>query len=295
MNQFKTFLLMLVLTGIFILVGTAIGGRSGAIYAFIFAALMNFFAYWFSDKIVLRMYGARQVTQGEVPELYQMVGELVNKASLPMPKVYIIENDTPNAFATGRNPEHAAVAVTSGILRILSKEELMGVIGHELSHIQHRDILISTIAATIAGAISMLSSMARWGAIFGGGRSDDDEGGGGGNFLFVLLFTMVASIAAMLIQMAISRSREYLADEGGAHLSHPEGGAHLSHPLSLGKALGKLEIAAQRIPMEANPSTAHMFIVNPLRGGGVLSLFSTHPPIEERIARLEEMARTGRF
>jgi len=286
MNQFKTFILMLVLTGIFILVGTAIGGRSGAIYAFIFAALMNFFAYWFSDKIVLRMYGARQVTQGEVPELYQMVGELVNKASLPMPKVYIIENDTPNAFATGRNPEHAAVAVTSGILRILSKEELMGVIGHELSHIQHRDILISTIAATIAGAISMLSSMARWGAIFGGGRSDDDEGGGGGNFLFVLLFTMVASVAAILIQMAISRSREYLADEGGAHLAQP---------LSLAKALGKLEIAAQRIPMEANPSTAHMFIVNPLRRGGVLSLFSTHPPIEERIARLEEMARTGRF
>ena len=284
MNQFKTFLLMLVLTGLFILVGTALGGRNGAIYAFIFAALMNFFAYWFSDKIVLRMYGAKLVTQSEAPELYQIVAELVNKASLPMPKVYIIENDTPNAFATGRNPEHAAVAVTSGILRILSKEELMGVIGHELSHIQHRDILISSIAATIAGAISMLASMARWGAIFGFGRSDDDEGGG--NILFVLLFTMVASIAAMLIQMAISRSREYLADEGGAHLSNP---------LSLAKALGKLEVAAQRIPMDANPSTAHMFIVNPLRGGGVLSLFSTHPPIEERIARLEEMARTGRF
>jgi heat shock protein HtpX len=284
MNQFKTFLLMLVLTGLFILVGTAIGGRNGAVYAFIFAALMNFFAYWFSDKIVLRMYGAQPVSQSEAPELYQIVAELVNKASLPMPKVYIIENDTPNAFATGRNPEHAAVAVTSGILRILSKEELMGVIGHELSHIQHRDILISSIAATIAGAISMLASMARWGAIFGFGRSDDDEGGG--NILFVLLFTMVASIAAMLIQMAISRSREYLADEGGAHLSNP---------LSLAKALGKLEVAAQRIPMDANPSTAHMFIVNPLRGGGVLSLFSTHPPIEERIARLEEMARTGRF
>jgi heat shock protein HtpX len=285
MNQFKTFFLMLVLTGLFILVGTAIGGRSGAVYAFIFAALMNFIMYWFSDKIVLRMYGAKQVSQGEAPELYQIVGELVNKASLPMPKVYIIENDTPNAFATGRNPEHAAVAVTSGILGILSKEELMGVIGHELSHIQHRDILISTIAATIAGAISMLASMARWGAIFGVGRSDDDEGGGG-NILFVLLFTMVASISAMLIQMAISRSREYMADEGGAHLSHP---------LSLAKALGKLEVAAQRIPMDANPSTAHMFIVNPLRGGGVLSLFSTHPPIEERIAKLEEMARTGRF
>jgi heat shock protein HtpX len=276
---------MLVLTALFILVGSAIGGKSGAIYAFVFAALMNFFAYWFSDKIVLRMYGAQEVSQSEAPELYQVVGELTNKVSLPMPKVYIIENDTPNAFATGRNPEHAAVAVTTGILRILSKEELMGVIGHELSHIQHRDILISTMAATIAGAISMLASIARWGAIFGGGRSDNEEGGGG-NILFVLLFTMVASIAAMLIQMAISRSREYLADEGGAHLSHP---------LSLAKALGKLDMAARRIPMKANPSTAHMFIVNPLRGGGVLSLFSTHPPIEERIARLEEMARTGKF
>ena len=277
---------MLVLTFIFILVGTAIGGRNGAVYAFIFAALMNFFAYWFSDKIVLRMYGAKEVSQGEAPELYQMVGELVNKASLPMPKVYIIENDTPNAFATGRNPEHAAVAVTSGILRILSKDELMGVIGHELSHIRHRDILISTIAATMAGAISILASMARWGAMFGGYRSDDEEGGGGGNILVVILVSIFASIAAMLIQMAISRSREYLADEGGAHLAHP---------LSLARALGKLEVASQRVPMEANPSTAHLFIVNPLRGGGVLSLFSTHPPIEERIARLEEMARTGRF
>lgn len=277
---------MLVLTFLFILVGTAIGGRNGAVYAFIFAALMNFFAYWFSDKIVLRMYGAKEISQSEAPELYQMVGELVNKASLPMPRVYIIENDTPNAFATGRNPEHAAVAVTSGILRILSKEELMGVIGHELSHIRHRDILISTIAATLAGAISVLASMARWGAMFGGYRSDDEKGVGGGNILVVIIVSIFASVAAMLIQMAISRSREYLADEGGAHLAHP---------LSLAKALGKLEIAAQRIPMEANPSTAHMFIVNPLRGGGVLSLFSTHPPIEERIARLEEMARTGRF
>ena len=285
MNRFKTFFLMLILTVLFILVGTAIGGRSGAIYAFVFAGLMNFVMYWFSDKIVLRMYRAKEVTQGEAPELYQIVGELVNKAGLPMPKVYIMENETPNAFATGRNPEHAAVAVTTGILRILSKDELMGVIGHELSHIQHRDILISTIAATMAGAISMLSSMARWGAIFGGGRSDDEEGGGG-NILVVLLVSIFASIAAMLIQMAISRSREYMADEGGAHLSHP---------LSLAKALGKLDVAAQRIPMEANPSTAHMFIVNPLRGGGVLSLFSTHPPIEERIAKLEEMARTGRF
>jgi heat shock protein HtpX len=286
MNQFKTFLLMLVLTVLFILVGTAIGGKSGAIYAFVIAALMNFFSYWFSDKIVLRMYGAREVSQGEAPELYGIVAELTSKASLPMPKVYIMENDTPNAFATGRNPAHAAVAVTSGILRILSRDELMGVIGHELSHIQHRDILIGTIAATMAGAISLLASMARWGAMFGGVRSNDEEGGGGGNILVMILVSIFASIAAMLIQMAISRSREYLADEGGAHLSHP---------LSLAKALGKLEVAAQRVPMDANPSTAHMFIVNPLRGGRVLSLFSTHPPIEERIARLEEMARAGRF
>ena len=287
MNQFKTFVLMLVLTFLFILVGTALGGRSGAIYAFIFAALMNFFSYWFSDKIVLRMYGAREVSQSEAPELYGIVAELTSKASLPMPKVYIMENDTPNAFATGRNSQHAAVAVTTGILRILSRDELMGVIGHELSHISHRDILISTIAATMAGAISILATMARWGAMFGGfGRSDDEEGGGGGNFLVVILVSIFASIAAMLIQLAISRSREYLADAGGAHLSNP---------LSLAKALEKLEVASQRIPMEANPSTAHMFIVNPLRGGGVLSLFSTHPPIEERIARLEVMARTGRF
>jgi heat shock protein HtpX len=285
MNQFKTFLLMLVLTVLFILVGSAIGGRSGAMFAFVLAALMNFVAYWFSDKIVLRMYGAREVTQNEAPEVYQIVAELTNKASLPMPKVYIMEGDTPNAFATGRNPEHAAVAVTTGILRILSTEELKGVIAHELSHIRHRDILVSTIAATMAGAIAMLARMAQFGAMFGGSRSDDDEGGGG-NFLSVLIFSIIASIAAMLIQMAISRSREYLADEGGAHLSHP---------LALASALGKLETAAQRIPMKTNPSTAHLFIVNPLRGGGVLSLFSTHPPIEERIARLEEMARTGRF
>lgn len=286
MNQFKTFLLMLVLTLLFILVGSAIGGKSGVVYAFILAALMNFFAYWFSDKIVLRMYGAQQVSQSEAPELYQMVGDLANKAGMPMPKVYIMENDTPNAFATGRNPEHAAVAVTTGLMRILSKDELRGVIGHELSHIRHRDILVSTIAATLAGAIGMLARMAQWGAIFGGSRSDEEGGGGGGNFLVVLIFSIIASIAALLIQMAISRSREYMADAGGAHLSHP---------LSLAKALGKLELAAKRIPMEANPSTAHMFIVNPLRGGGILSLFSTHPPIEERIARLEEMARTGRF
>jgi heat shock protein HtpX len=286
MNNFKTFLLMLVLTALFILVGAAVGGRTGAVYAFVFAALMNFITYWFSDKIVLRMYGAQEVSQSEAPELYGIVAELTSKASLPMPKVYVMENDTPNAFATGRNPQHAAVAVTSGILRILSRDELMGVIGHELSHVQHRDILISTIAATMAGAISMLATMARWGAMFGGFRSSDEEGGRGGNILVVLFVSIFASIAAMLIQLAISRSREYLADEGGAHLSHPS---------YLAKALGKLDMAAHKIPMQANPSTAHMFIVNPLTGKGVLSLFSTHPPIEERIARLEDMARTGKF
>jgi heat shock protein HtpX len=284
-NSIKTFLLMAVLTVLFILVGSAIAGRGGAVYAFIFAAAMNFFAYWFSDKLVLRMYGAKQVSQSEAPELYGIVAELTSKASVPMPKVYIMENDSPNAFATGRNPDHAAVAVTTGIMRILSKDELMGVIGHELSHIRHRDILISTVAATFAGAITMLARMAQWGAMFGGFRSNDDDRGGG-NFLFVLVFSIVGSIAALLIQMAISRSREYLADQGGAHLAHP---------LSLARALGKLQMASQRIPMEASPSTAHLFIVNPLTGGGILSLFSTHPPIEERIAKLEEMARTGRF
>ncbi len=285
MNRFKTFFLMLVLMLLFILVGSAVGGRTGAVYAFIFAAGMNFFAYWFSDKMVLAMYRAKPVTANEAPELYGMVAELTSKAGVPMPKVYIMENDTPNAFATGRNPEHAAVAVTTGILSILSRDELMGVIGHELSHVRHRDILISTIAATMAGAIAMIARVAQFGALFGGGRSSDDEGGGG-NFISVLIFSILASFAAMLIQLAISRSREYLADEGGAHLTHP---------LSLARALGKLDTAAKRIPMDANPSTAHMFIVNPLRGGGVLSLFSTHPPIEERIARLEEMARTGTF
>jgi heat shock protein HtpX len=286
MNRFKTFFLMLILMLIFIIVGSMAGGRNGAIYAFIIAAAMNFFAYWFSDKMVLAMYRAKQVTANEAPELHGIVAELTSKAGIPMPKVYIMENDTPNAFATGRNPEHAAVAVTTGILRILSKDELMGVIGHELSHVKHRDILVSTIAATMAGAIAMIARVAQFGALFGGGRSSDDEGGGGGNFLSVLIFSILGSFAAMLIQLAISRSREYLADEGGAHLTHP---------LSLARALGKLETAAHKIPMEVNPSTAHMFIVNPLRGGGVLSLFRTHPPMEERIARLEEMARTGKF
>jgi heat shock protein HtpX len=279
MNQFKTYFFLALLTVLFVLVGWALGGKSGATYALILAAIMNFISYWFSDKIVLKMYRARAVTPGEAPELYEIVGELANVASLPMPKVYVIQSESPNAFATGRNPENAAVAVTTGIMRILSRDELKGVIGHELSHIKDRDILIGTVAATIAGAIAWIGTMARWGAIFGG--FGDDEDSGGGNLIFVLLVTMVASLSAVLIQMAISRSREFLADREGALLCR--------NPRYLADALGKLDAGAKRVPLGANPSTAHLFIVNPLRGRGIVNLFSTHPPIEERIKRLEEM------
>ena len=282
MNTIKTGLLMTVLTLLLIFVGNALGGRSGMIFAFFLAAAMNFGAYWFSDRIVLRIYRAQEVDDNNAPDLMNIVRELAHRGGLPMPKVYIMQNDAPNAFATGRNPSHAAVAVTTGIMRILSREELMGVIGHELSHIKNHDILIGSIAATFAGAISILSSMARWGAIFGGGGGDNEEGGGGGNILFVFLFSMIASFAAMLVQMAISRSREYLADEGGARLA--------GNPRFLARALQKLQMGADQIPMNANPATAHMFIVNPLRGGGVMSLFSTHPPMEKRIERLVNMS-----
>jgi heat shock protein HtpX len=224
------------------------------------------------------MYGAQEVTEAEAPELYGIVRRLSQKAQIPMPKVYVIQQDQPNAFATGRNPKHAAVAVTAGIMRILSIDELSGVIGHELSHITHRDILVSTIAATIAGAISYLAQMAQWAAIFGH-RGDDEEGG---NPLAALVMMIVGPIAALIIQMAISRSREYLADEGGARLA--------GNPRYLSNALRKLNAASQKIPMHANPATSHMFIVNPLSGGGLLKLFSTHPPMEERIARLEAMS-----
>jgi len=281
MNQVKTYVLMALLTILLVWIGSLLGGRNGAIFAFILAAAMNFGVYWFSDRIVLRMYRAQEVTEAEAPGLHRMVRELAQVAGLPMPKVYIIPNDAPNAFATGRNPQHAAVAVTSGIMKLLSEDELKGVLGHELSHIRHRDILIGTIAATIAGAISYVATMARWGAIFGGFGGDDDEGGAA-NLIAILVLTTLASIAAILIQMAISRSREYYADEGGARLA--------GNPLYLARALAKLDAGAKRIPMEVNPSTAHMFIVNPLRGGGIQSLFSTHPPIEERIRRLEAMA-----
>lgn len=279
MNNIKTLVLLVTLTLILVWAGAAIGGKQGMTIALIFAFGMNFFAYWFSDKIVLRMYGAKEVTESEAPELYRIVRTLSQKAGIPMPKVYIINEEQPNAFATGRNPKHAAVAVTTGIMRILSSEELQGVIGHELAHVKHRDILISTIAATIAGAISYLAQMAQWAMLFGGHRGDDEEGG---NPIAALIMMIVGPIAAMIIQMAISRSREYAADEGGARIA--------GNPRYLSSALRKLHWASQKIPMDANPATSHMFIVNPLSGGGILKLFSTHPPIEERIARLESMS-----
>ena len=279
MNRLKTTILLTCLTLLLVAMGSAIGGRSGMVFAFFVACAMNFFSYWFSDKIVLRMYGAKEISEQENPAFYGLVRRLTVQAGLPMPKVYIIPSESPNAFATGRNPNHAAVAATEGILRILTPEELAGVMAHELTHVQNRDILISTIAATIAGAISMLGNMLQWAAIFGGGRSDDDEGEGivGG-----LAMAIIAPIAAMLIQMAVSRSREYLADEGGAKIC--------GNPLFLANALRKLDSASRLLPMaEARPATAHMFIVNPLTGGGLLKLFSTHPPMEERIAKLEAM------
>ena len=285
MNRLRTTILLAVLTALVVWIGQMFGGPNGAVLALIFAGVMNFFSYWFSDKIVLRMYGAQEISQNDDPELFDIVRELTVKDGLPMPRIYIIPEETPNAFATGRNPEHAAVAVTQGIRRILDRPELTGVLGHELSHVKHRDILVSSIAATLAGAISYLAHMAQWAAIFGGGSRDREEGGGN---MFSLLFMMiVAPIAAMLIQMAVSRSREYMADEGGAKVT--------KDPLALASALRKLQMGVQNIPMQVSDatatSTAHMFIVNPLSGGGIASLFSTHPPMEERIARLEAMAR----
>lgn len=280
MNRLKTTVLLTCLTLLMVAMGSAIGGRSGMVFAFFMACAMNVFSYWFSDKIVLRMYGAQEITEMENPAFYGMVRRLAVQAGLPMPRVYIIPSESPNAFATGRNPDHAAVAATEGILRILTPQELEGVMAHELSHVKNRDILISTIAATIAGAISMLGNMLQWAAIFGGGRNDDDDGG---SVVGGLAMAIIAPIAAMLIQMAVSRSREYMADESGARIC--------GNPLSLASALRKLQSASQMLPMqEARPATAHLFIVNPLTGGALLNLFSTHPPMEERIAKLEAMA-----
>ena len=285
MNRLRTTILLAALTALVVWIGQMFGGANGAVIALVFAGVMNFFSYWFSDKIVLRMYGAQEISQNEDPELFDIVRELTVKDGLPMPRVYVIPEETPNAFATGRNPEHAAVAVTQGIRRILDRRELAGVLGHELSHVKHRDILVSSIAATLAGAISYLAHMAQWAAIFGGGSRDREDGGG--NIFGLLFMIIVAPLAAMLIQMAVSRSREYMADEGGAKVTHD--------PLALASALRKLQMGAQNIPMQVSDatatSTAHMFIVNPLSGGGIANLFSTHPPMEERIARLEAMAK----
>jgi len=284
MNTLKTIGLLTFMTVLLVFVGAAIGGRSGMIMAFGLALVMNFVSYWFSDKIVLSMYRAQPVTEAQAPELHSMVRRLTQKAGLPMPRVYIIPDETPNAFATGRNPEHAVVAVTEGIMRILDREELEGVLAHELAHIKHRDMLTGTIVATIAGAISMLAQMAQWAMLFGGGsRRDDDDGG---SPVAALVMMIVAPIAAMLVQMAISRTREYEADKGGAGIAGNTSG--------LANALLKLEKGSQAIPMhDAKPATAHMFIVNPLTGGGIMKLFSTHPPIADRVKRLREMNRSA--
>jgi len=272
MNRFKTTLLLTCLTLLMVTMGSAIGGSTGMVFAFLMACAMNFFSYWFSDKIVLKMYGAREVGEADHPAFHSLVRRLAAQAGLPMPRVYIIPSESPNAFATGRNPEHAAVAATEGILRILSQEELEGVMAHELAHVKNRDILVSTIAATFAGAISMLGSMLQWGAILGSDRNSEDGEGAGGLFGSLAL-AIVAPIAAMLVQMAVSRSREYLADETGARIC------------------GRPHTSARLVPMaEARPASAHLFIVNPLTGGGLASLFSTHPPMEERVARLERMS-----
>lgn len=279
-NTIKTGLLLAALTVLFLLIGEVVGGQSGMVMAFALAVAMNFGAYWFSDKIVLRMYGAQEVTEAQSPQLFGVVRRLTLAAGLPMPKVYVIPTDSPNAFATGRDPQHAAVAVTEGILRILSPDELEGVLAHELAHVRNRDILVGTIAATLAGAVMMLARFAQFAAIFGGGRDRDEEGGGG--ILGMVLMAVLAPIGAMLVQMAVSRSREYLADETGAKFC--------GKPMSLARALEKISGYSREAPMDASPATAHMFIVSPLTGGGLLSLFSTHPPVEKRVERLRAMA-----
>ena len=277
----RTTLLLGALTGLIMAIGHLLGGPQGLTIAFVFAIITNFVSYWFSDKIVLAAYGARQVSEAEAPMLYRIVHNLALQAGMPMPRLYIIPSDAANAFATGRNPQHAAVAVTEGILRLMNERELTGVLSHELSHVTNRDILISSIAATLAGVIMMIANMARWAAIFGGySRSDEREGGGG--VIGLIVMSILAPIAAMIIQMAISRTREYAADASGARMS--------GDPLALASALGKLGAAAERIPLDASPQTSHLFIVNPLSGRSLMQLFSTHPPLEDRIERLRAMA-----
>jgi heat shock protein HtpX len=278
-NMLKTGVLLGVLTALFVVIGYGLGGQQGMVVAFALAVAMNMFSYWFSDKIVLAMYGARPISEAEAPRLYAIVRRLATRAQIPMPPVYLIPTDAPNAFATGRSPDHAAVAVTEGIMRILDEDELEGVLAHELSHVRNRDVLISTIAATLAGAITYLAHMMQWAAFFGGGRSSDDEEGG--SPWAMLLLAILAPFAAMLVQLAVSRAREYQADASGARLA--------GRPSGLAKALEKLETAARAEPMPANPATAHLFIVNPLSGQTLMRLFSTHPPTEERIRRLRAM------
>lgn len=279
MNTLKTGILLTFLTLLLVFIGRLIGGPVGMVTAFIIALIMNGISYWFSDRIVLAMYHAKEALPDDFPQLYQLVGRLAEKADLPLPKVYIIPSQTPNAFATGRNPQHAAVAVTKGILNILDHDELEGVLAHELSHVRNRDILIGSIAATIAGAIFMLSSIARFAVLFTGRSGSRDKGGG---IVGLLVVAIVAPIAAMLIQMAISRSREYKADSSGGTLS--------GQPLALASALRKLHSMNKKIPLKAaNPSTAHMFIVSPLSGGGMANLFSTHPRVENRIEALKRL------
>ncbi|MGQ9540301.1 MAG: zinc metalloprotease HtpX [Armatimonadota bacterium] len=280
MNTLKVGILLVALTALFIFVGDAIGGQSGAVVAFGLALMMNFISYWFSDKIVLGMYGARALSPADAPDLYRMVERLAERANIPTPRLYVVPGEQPNAFATGRDPAHAAVAVTAGLLNLLERDEVEGVLAHEIAHIRHRDTLTMTVVATIAGAIMLLANMARWAMILGGARNDDREGGNPLVYLFIMI---VAPIAAMLIQLAISRAREYEADATGAKLA--------GNPDGLVSALRKLEQASRMIPMQASPSTAHLFIVNPLRGmgGALVSLFMTHPPIEERIRRLQQM------
>lgn len=279
-SQIKTLLLLALLSGIIIAIGGAIGGSQGLVIAFAIALLMNVGSYWFSDKIVLSMYKARELAEADAPMLHRMVEELSANAGIPKPRVYLVPDQSPNAFATGRNPEHAVVAVTDGIMRLLSPEELRGVLAHEIAHVAHRDILIQSVAAVLASVITFLAHMAQFAAIFGG-RGDDR---GGGNVVSMLLMAILAPIAAALIQFAISRSREYLADQGGAQYS--------GRPQDLASALGKLQSYSQRLPMrEQSEATAHMFIVNPLSGKSLAGLFSTHPPIEERINRLLAMRK----
>ena len=275
-NTFKTAFLLTALTLLLLFLGRAFGGQNGMVIAFVLAAVMNFVSYFFSDKIALAMYRAQPVGREELPRVYSVVERLTQKIGLPMPKIYVIPNDSPNAFATGRNPSHASVAVTQGILNLLNDEELEGVLAHELGHVNNRDILISSVAATVAGAITMLASMGRWAMIFGGmERNDRDRGGGGLASLFMLI---VAPIAASLIQLAVSRSREYQADATGAHFT--------GNPYALASALSKLDAYSRRFPMMASPSTAHLFIIQPLLGMNFGNLFSTHPPIAKRIERL---------